>query len=90
MVKVLIYSSKEIYDNAPFEGRAEADIIAYNLGNKRYCIMKNRIGSHHILVGATEVYDFQLKRHIERIEHDQFTRELREVKLKEIAEVAQR
>lgn len=31
-VKVLIYSSKEIYDNAGFEGRAEADLIAYRDG----------------------------------------------------------
>lgn len=90
MVKVLIYSSKELFDKSSYEGRAEADIIAYNLGNKRYCIMKNRIDSHHIGVGVTEVYDFQLKRHIKRVEHDQFTRELKEIKLKEIADVAQR
>lgn len=32
-VKVLIYSSKEIYDNAGFEGRAEADLVAYRDGN---------------------------------------------------------
>jgi hypothetical protein len=28
-MNVLIYSSKEMYDQAPFEGRAEADLIAY-------------------------------------------------------------
>lgn len=90
MVKVLIYSSKELFDKSSYNGRAEAHIIAYNLGNKRYCITKNRIGSQHISVGETEVYDFQLKRHIERIERDEFTRELKEIKLKEIADVAQR
>lgn len=90
MVKVLIYSSKELFDKSSYNGRAEAHIIAYNLGNKRYRITKNRIGSSHISVDETEVYDFQLKRHIERIERDEFTRELREVKLKEIADVAQR
>lgn len=31
-VKVLIYSSKEIYDSAGFEGRAEADLVAYRDG----------------------------------------------------------
>jgi hypothetical protein len=28
-MNVLIYPSKEMYDQAPFEGRAEADLIAY-------------------------------------------------------------
>lgn len=31
-VKVLIYSSKEIYDSAGFDGRAEADLVAYRDG----------------------------------------------------------
>lgn len=85
MVKVLIYSSKELFDNSSYNGRAEAHIIAYNLGNKRYCIMKNRVGSHHIRVDETEVYDFQLRRHIELLEREQFKLELREN-----ADVAQR
>jgi len=42
MVKVLIYSSKEIYDKAPYEGRAEADIVAYRKDDDYYKIMKNR------------------------------------------------
>jgi len=42
MVKVLVYSSKEIYDNASYEGRAEADLIAYR-NDDRYVITKNRI-----------------------------------------------
>ena len=41
MVKVLIYSSKEIYDNASFEGRAEAHLIAYREGDE-YVILKNK------------------------------------------------
>lgn len=43
MVKVLIYSSKQIYDNAPYEGRTEADIVAYRRGDDHtFEIIKNR------------------------------------------------
>jgi hypothetical protein len=42
MVKVLIYSSKEIYDAASYEGRAEADIVAYRKPDDCYKILKNR------------------------------------------------
>jgi len=43
MVKVLIYSSKEIYDKAPYEGRAEADIVAYRKDDDyTYKVIKNR------------------------------------------------
>jgi hypothetical protein len=43
MVKVLIYSSKEIYDEAPYEGRAEADIVAYRKDDDYgYKVIKNR------------------------------------------------
>ena len=41
MVKVLIYSSKEIYDKASYEGRAEAHVIAYRDADE-YVITKNR------------------------------------------------
>ena len=48
MVKVLIYSSKEIYDNSSYEGRAEADIIAYaetdEYDYKKYKVLKDRTG----------------------------------------------
>lgn len=77
MVKVLIYSSKEIFDNASYKGRAEADVIAYNMGNGRYRILKNRIETHHVPGNSEEVYDFQLKRHIEKIERDAFNAELK-------------
>ena len=42
MVKVLIYSSKEIYDNASYEGRAEAHILAYRKDDGYYEVVKNR------------------------------------------------
>jgi hypothetical protein len=43
MVKVLIYSSKEIYDKAPYEGRAEAHIVAYRRDDDHtFEIIKNR------------------------------------------------
>ena len=43
MVKVLIYSSKEIYDAASYEGRAEADIVAYRKDDDYlYEVVKNR------------------------------------------------
>ena len=43
MVKVLIYSSKQLYDTAPFEGRAEATIVAYRKDDDYlYEVVKNR------------------------------------------------
>ena len=42
MVKVLIYSSKEIFDNASYEGRAEAHIVAYRKDDGYYEVVKNR------------------------------------------------
>lgn len=50
MVKVLIYSSKEIYDAATYVGRAEADIIAYSFEDG-YTVVKDRtkrIGLRHL------------------------------------------
>jgi hypothetical protein len=45
MVKVLIYSSKEIYDKASYEGRAEAHVVAYRDADE-YVIMKNRTSQY--------------------------------------------
>ena len=42
MVKVLIYSSKEIFDKSSYEGRAEAHIIAYRKDDGYYEVVKNR------------------------------------------------
>lgn len=52
IMKVLIYSSKAIYDKASFDGRAEADLIAYAIisdspydcDGKMYQITKDRHG----------------------------------------------
>ena len=41
-MKVLIYSSKELFDNSSYEGRAEAHIIAYKKDDGYYKVVKNR------------------------------------------------
>lgn len=45
-MKVLIYSSKEIYDTCSYEGRAEADLICYceylTERTRVYMVTKNR------------------------------------------------
>lgn len=42
-MKVLIYSSKELFDNSSYEGRAEAHIIAYKKDDSSYYnVVKNR------------------------------------------------
>lgn len=78
MVKVLIYSSKEIYNTASYEGRAEADIIAYSVDEYSYQLVKNRLAS--IFVSFTDKKDlerygitqkYHLKRHIEKLEKDE-------------------
>jgi len=40
MVKVLIYSSRELYDTSSFEGRAEADLIAYRIDDYDCAVVK--------------------------------------------------
>lgn len=90
MVKVLIYSSKEIYDNSSYEGRAEADIIAYRVDNYNYHIVKNRESS--IFISFTEQNDlvrwgkvptFHLRRHIEKLERDEWQRDMDALNLQE-------
>jgi Ser-tRNA(Ala) deacylase AlaX len=74
VVKVLVYSSKKIYDTASFVGRAEADIIAYKEDDDYYYrIMKNRT-AHHI---PEKVIHFGLKYAIERIERAEFYNEMK-------------
>lgn len=75
MVKVLIYSSKSIYDSAGFEGRSEADIVAYRVDERNYRVLKNKNGSVFLLwteqkdlVRDGLVSTFSLKRHIDRLE----------------------
>jgi len=78
MVKALIYGSKELYDNSSFEGRAEADVIAYRQ-NEVYVIMKNRTSQYM----AKEVVHFTMKRILEWVERDEWRRDMDSHKLKE-------
>lgn len=78
MVKVLIYSSKEIYENASFEGRAEAHLIAYREGEE-YIILKNKTNQY---MGKTVPVPF-MSRQIMWAERNEWDRELESHKLKE-------
>lgn len=78
MVKVIIYSSKEIYDKASFAGRAEAQIIAYREGDL-YHIMKNRTSQ----CMGDKVIHFRLNRLIEWAERDDWKRDMELYKFKE-------
>jgi hypothetical protein len=78
MVKVLIYGSKEIYDNAPFDGQAEADVIAYRK-NEAYVILKNRTFQYM----AKEIVYFTMNRILEWVELDEWKRDLARHKLTE-------
>lgn len=78
MVKVLIYSSKEIYDNASFEGRAEADIIAYREG-EFYHVIKNRT-SEFI---PSMLLAYTMPRYIKWAERKEWEDEIRNYKLVE-------
>ena len=78
MVKVLIYSSKEIYDNSSFEGRAEADVIAYRK-DAVYVILKNRTSQYM----SKEVVHFTMERILKWAERDEWQRNMDKHKLKE-------
>lgn len=71
MVKVLIYSSKEIYDNASYEGRAESDLVAYRKEDGCYQIVKNRTGRY--LGPYTSFHGLQLE--LKWMERDELDRE---------------
>jgi hypothetical protein len=45
MVKVLIYSSKELFDKSSYEGRAEAHVITYRCEDE-YVVVKNRTSEY--------------------------------------------
>lgn len=79
MVKVLIYSSKEIYNNSSYEGRAEADIVAYRDAEDNYCVMKDRTGR----IGLKKIYGGpnSLKLYVRQIENDEWNREVAALKL---------
>ena len=74
MVKVLIYSSKAIYDAAGFEGRAEADIVAYRKDDGHfYKVLKNRTKYY---MGEYTTYQ-TMSLDIRLIERDEFETELK-------------
>ena len=77
MVKVLIYGSKDIYDNASYKGRAESDIVAYRKDDGYYEVVKNR--SNHYM-GIYTSYQ-SLKTIIGWIEREEFDRELKNYQL---------
>lgn len=79
MVKVLIYSSKEIYDNAPFEGRAEAHIVGYRKDDGYYDIVKNRTNHY---MGSHTTYS-SIKTVIRWAENDEWNYEKESYDLKE-------
>ena len=83
MVKVLIYGSKEIYENSSYEGRAEAHVIAYRANEHLYQVVKNRnfttffIWTYNMdlrLHGKVTLY--KLRSHIERLEIDEWKADL--------------
>lgn len=77
MVKVLIYSSKEIYDNAPYEGRAEADLVAYKRNDWCYEIVKNKTNKFFSSYYAT---NGALARYLRDVERDEWDKEYRNIK----------
>ena len=81
-VKVLIYSSKEIYDNASYEGRAEAHIIAYRKDDGYYEVVKNRTKYH---TGSYSTYE-SLRSIIQWVENNQWELERAIEKDKETAD----
>lgn len=98
MVKVLIYGSKEIYDNASYEGRAESDFVAYRNDDGYYTITKNRTGRYF----GNYCSPHGLGQAFKRMERDEFDKELKNyqlaqryvdhpnIELSKNAEVAQR
>jgi hypothetical protein len=77
MVKVLIYSSKEIYDNASYEGRAEAHFVAYRKDDGYYEITKNRTGRYL----GSYCLPYVLEKEFEWIERDELMKELKDYQL---------
>ena len=77
MVKVLIYSSKEIYDTASFEGRAESDFVAYRRDDGYYEITKNRTGRYF----GNYCLPHSLEQQFKWMERDELDRELKNYQL---------
>lgn len=79
MVKVLIYSSKEIYDKASYEGRAEAHLIAYREDDDCYRIVKNRTSRY--IPSWERLSHVSLRREIEWAEQQEWNREVEAIVL---------
>jgi hypothetical protein len=82
MVKVLIYSSKEIYDNASYEGRAEADVVAYAVDDYEYQVLKSKNSSLWMPFNKLEdlkrygtVSKWKLVRHVECLENEEWEKD---------------
>ena len=70
-MKVLIYSSKELYEKSSYEGRAEAHVIAYRCENE-YVVLKNRTTQYM----SDRMAHFTMARTLEWAERDIFNLEL--------------
>ena len=79
MVKVLIYSSKDIYDRSSYAGRAEAHVIAYRDVNE-YVIVKNRT-LQGIEVGS-RISTYRLSAMLDGAERDEWRRDRESHELK--------
>lgn len=70
MVKVLIYSSKELFDKSSYVGRAEAHVIAYRC-EEEYVVMKNRTSQYM----PDRMASYTMERTLDRVERDEWTRD---------------
>jgi hypothetical protein len=77
MVKVLIYGSKEIYDTASYEGRAEAHFVAYRKDDGYYEITKNRTGRYL----GSYCLPHILNQEFEWMERDELIKELKDYEI---------
>lgn len=72
-VKVLIYSSKELYDNSSYAGRAEAHLIAYafpGLTRNMYMVVKDRYEILYSFERDRPVLGWKLRNLIEKYERE--------------------
>lgn len=69
MLKVLVYSSKELFDKSSYEGRAEAHVIAYREDEYYYRVVKNRTSGGYL---QDRIPTYQMARCLEWVERDMF------------------
>ena len=77
MVRVLICSSEEIYNNISYEGRAEADLIAYSLDEYHYKVVKCRHFNNWIYEFQLKnpIYKIAVRRWVEKVEYEEWKRD---------------